>query len=78
MTTYHIGLSIPGTLRQPDEHIEGLISSEGRDLSASEVRRFLRELKEQNPALELFTGTDCDNQGPNGGCLGHPDKEASE
>lgn len=78
MTTYHIGLSIAGTLRQPGHHIEGLISSDGRDLSASEVRHFLRELKEQNPALELFTGDKCDNQGPNGGCLGHPDKEASE
>ena len=76
-TKYHIGLSIAGTIRQKDYQIEGLINVEGRDLSAREVRHFLRELKKKNPALELFTGDNCDNQGPNGGCLGHPVKEGA-
>lgn len=75
MTTYHVGLSIAGTLRQPDRHLDGLISSNGHDLSAKEVRRFLRELKAKNPALELFTGSTCDNQNERGSCQGHPDKD---
>lgn len=78
MTTYHVGLSIAGTLRQPDRHLDGLISSDGRDLSAKEVRHFLHELKEKNPALELFTGDNCDNQDERGYCQGHPDKEPQE
>jgi hypothetical protein len=75
MTTYHVGLSIAGTLRQPDRHLDGLITVDGRDLSAKEVRHFLCELKQKKPALELFTGTNCDNQDARGHCQGHPDKD---
>ena len=78
MTTWHIGLDIAGTLRQPDEHLDGLITIGGRDMTASEVRHHLFNLRQKDPALTLFTGDCCDNQGPNGGCLGHPDKEPSE
>lgn len=75
MTTYHVGLSIAGTLRQPDRHLDGLITVNGRELSAPEVRHFLRQLKAKSPALELFTGTNCDNQDERGCCQGHPDKD---
>lgn len=78
MTTYHLGLDIAGTLRQPDKRLKGLLSNDGRKLSAKEVRHFLHSLRVQNPEQTVFTGDCCDNQGPDGGCLGHPDKEASE
>lgn len=78
MTTYHIGLDIAGTLRQPNKVLNGLLSDEGRNLSAKEVRHFLHNLRVKNPKQTLFTGDRCDNQGPDGGCLGHPDKESGQ
>ena len=72
MTTFHIGLDIAGTLRQPNKHIDGLIAIDGRELSAKEVRHFLHNLRAKNPGQTMFTGDRCDNQGADGGCLGHP------
>ena len=75
MTTYHIGISIAGALRQKDRNLDGLISIDDRELSGQQIKHYLVGLRQKNPALKLFTGDKCENQGADGGCLGHPDKE---
>ena len=70
--TYHVGLGIAGTLRQTDCELDGIIANNGRDLTGQEVRIFLSQLKQGNPALTVFTGDTCDNQNERGECQGHP------
>lgn len=77
MTTYHLGFDIAGTMRQSDEDLDGALSTDGRPLTGKEVRHYLFNIRQKNPALKLFTGDCCNNQGADGGCLGHPDNEDS-
>lgn len=70
MTTYHVSLNIDGTLQQSNRKLRGLLSKDGRPLSAAEVRAHLISIRTANPKLEVLTP--CDNQDERGYCLGHP------
>jgi hypothetical protein len=69
--TFHIGLSISGALRQPDRELDGLIESDGRELSSKEIKHMLFNLRQKNPELLYFTGDSCNNQDSTGSCQGH-------
>ena len=66
--TMHMCLDIDGTCKRPDHIIEGILTSDGKDFTAAEVREFLQNKKTEG--YEVWAG--CDNMDEKGYCQGHP------
>lgn len=66
--TFHVCLHIDNALRMSNRKLAGLLSSDGRDLSAQEVRMELQA--DRAKGHSYFCG--CDNREPDGSCAGHP------
>ena len=64
---YHMGISIPGALKQSDKKLDGIITKDGYELSAKAVRKVLKEHAAEG--YKVFTG--CENIDSEGNCLGH-------
>ena len=71
MRTFHVGLHIDNALRLSDRKLSGLLSKDGRDLSAREVRLELQA--DRAKGHSHFCG--CDNRKPDGSCAGHEVEE---
>lgn len=69
--TFHVGMSIKGLLDSTNYELDGVIASDGRDLSGAEVRELIEALSKAQPGLVMFTGDNCDNQSETGACQGH-------
>jgi len=65
--TTHISLCIDGALAKSDHYLGGILSSEGRLLTAKEVRQAL--LADKALGHQNFCG--CDNRDADGSCGGH-------
>lgn len=65
--TVHFCLHIDNALRMSNRKLAGLLSSDGRYLSAQEVRMELQADRAKGHLY--FCG--CDNRKPDGSCAGH-------
>jgi hypothetical protein len=70
--TFHIALSVKGTLRQPDSMLRGLVTlDDGREATPHQARQWLRIQQMKGRKLVPF-GEPCDGFSYETGCPGHP------
>jgi hypothetical protein len=67
-TTYHICFDIEGALRQHGNRLNGALSENGRNMSGSEVKAFLRKARDER-GFKYYSG--CSNMNSDGRCAGH-------
>ena len=67
-TTYHVCLCIEGSLRQSNKRLDGILSSEGVDMTGDQVKSYLRKMRNDHDYTH-FSG--CDNMNSIGKCAGH-------
>lgn len=67
--SFHLCLSIEGTLKQHESRIKDLLIVDGKSLSGAELKGFLRNYKKANPTHVVFSP--CGNVSEKGYCLGH-------
>jgi murein L,D-transpeptidase YafK len=67
MTTYHLSVNIENALKQ--KSLLFFEDENGNQMSTYSAKKFL--MGEQAKGKKYFTG--CDNESPEGKCLGHPD-----
>ena len=67
--TVHISLDIQAALKRSTQSLDGILTTDGRDLTGSEVKVFLAKQRSEH-GFTHYSG--CDNMNEFGRCAGHP------
>lgn len=69
---HHLGVHMPSALEDPSSKWDDVLEQDGQPMPGTYAQAYFRHLMEKTPGLLWFACGECDRQGPDGRCLGHP------